>query len=65
MEREMSKETWNKLDHLIANIRQRAARSKDNKTYDEADLASALLRNLAAEIQMEDDRGESGRGVMS
>jgi hypothetical protein len=58
IKRETSTKTWNELDHLIAKIRQRAAQANDQQTYGEADRASALLRNLSVEIQMEDEHKE-------
>jgi len=55
IKRDMSKRTWTKLDDLVAKIRQRASQKKDDETYKDADEASLLLRNLASEIQIEDD----------
>ena len=61
IKRDMSKETWNRIDVLIAKIRQRALENNDQKTYGYADLASALLRNLSCEIQIEDEAENSRR----
>lgn len=57
IKRDLSTKTWNKLDCLIAKIRQTAANIGDQNTYADADRASLLLRNLANEICIEDSRG--------
>ncbi len=56
MERKMSAETWNQINRRVARIAMRAAQKGDNETYADADMVNALLRNLANEIKMEDDR---------
>lgn len=55
MERQMSTRTWNRIDHLVADIRMQAAVNHDDETYRKADLVSALLRNLGTEICIEDE----------
>ncbi len=56
VKREVSTRTWNEMDHLVAEIRQRAATTGDQQTYADADRISLLLRNQANEISTEDDR---------
>jgi hypothetical protein len=56
VEREMSAENWNRIDHLVVEIRMKAAVNRDDETYSKADLVSALLRNLPNQICMEDER---------
>lgn len=54
IKRDMSTKTFQKLENLIATIRQRAVQSGDGATYKDADEAIVLLRNLGSEIAMED-----------
>jgi len=56
VDREMSKKTWEKIDNLLHDITRRAAQIQDNEIYRDADMAIALLRNLATEIHMEDEK---------
>jgi hypothetical protein len=57
---EKSGETLESIERLIAGIRYRAGVKNDPQTFGEADLASALLWNLAIEIQMEGEgQGQS------
>jgi hypothetical protein len=54
--RDVSTKTWNKIDEVARRIWLRAGAAKDVETVKDADLIIALLRNLATEIQMEDDK---------
>ena len=56
IDRTMSKKTWEKIDELLWKIHRRAERASDLDTLKESDQANALLRNLAGEILMEDER---------
>lgn len=50
------KKTWERIDALLHEIMDRAAKIKDDEIYRKADLGTALLRNLATEIHMEDEK---------
>ncbi len=45
------------MDQLVADIRMLAAMRHDNETCRDADQVNVLLRNLATEIWIEDQRG--------
>jgi hypothetical protein len=60
--REMSAKTWNAIDRRVAKIALRAAQNDDQDTYRDADMISALLRNLANEICMEDEKAMPAAG---
>jgi len=50
----MSKRTFEELLRIIVEIRRRAALSKDDDTYRDADRAHALLQKLVHEMWIED-----------
>ena len=52
-EGKLSEPTWERLATIIASIRRRAALTRDDDTYREADLASALLERLAMDLWIE------------
>ena len=54
--REMSAKTCHELDDLVFKIRRRATENKDDETYQWADRANLLLRNLAVEMDIEDGK---------
>jgi hypothetical protein len=51
---EMSIATWHEIDDLLHKITDRANKLRDKEIFNWADLAIAKLRNLAIELQMED-----------
>jgi hypothetical protein len=62
MSREISKQTWQKIDAVVGNIRRNALEITNqelkNRIYADADLCHLLLKNLAAEIWVEDKAEE-------
>jgi hypothetical protein len=58
-DRSMSKATWEQLDAVIFKIRDKAASVKDHDLYGLADQANALIRQLATEILLEDQKAHS------
>ena len=58
--RETSKQTWEKIDNLLHKIMRRAVAIKEDEIYADADMCTALMRNLAVETYMEDEKTDRG-----
>ncbi len=56
--RDRSKKTLEEIDAALWKIYHRAVAAKDNETLQDSDHAMVLLRNLANEIRMEDEKAE-------
>ncbi len=52
---DMSNKTWKEIDQLLHKIADRAAQIHDNEIIGDADMATALLRNIALELDIEDE----------
>lgn len=61
IDRTMSNETWKQLDKIVSKIRDKAKAGRDDELYGYADTANALLRNLANELCIEDDRAKDSK----
>jgi hypothetical protein len=56
--REMSKETWAKINEIILKIKNRARKNGDIETIKDAERVDALMQSLGIEIWLEDSKSE-------